>query len=299
MANPGDPSEAPVRAKTASAPHPARLASIEKQLARELASLPLGTPCQAFESIPSTMTIAHQLADEGAPEGACVWAQTQTAGKGRAGRVWTSPRGGVYLSLILKPLRPTSEIPQLALIAGLAAAEAIRDVAALSSLIRWPNDLLIEGKKVVGILVEASTSDRRPQTSDNSETRNPQPETRNSTYAVVGIGMNVETDPKDLPDGAASLRQWCQPAPNRIRLAAAWLRHLARLYAAWNADGFAAIRPELLPWIGLFGQLVHITTAKESYQGQAVDLDESGRLLIRLDSGVLRPIDMGEVTLLE
>ncbi len=244
------------------------------------------------------MTVAHQLANDGAPEGACVWAETQTAGKGRAGRVWTSPRGGIYLSLILKPSRPTSDIPQLALLAGLAAAEAIRDVAALSSLIRWPNDLLIEGKKVVGILVEASTSDFRLQTSDNSETRNPKPETRNSTYAVVGIGINVETNPQKLPEGAASLSQWCRPAPNRTRLAAAWLRHLARLYAAWNAEGFAAIRPELLQWIGLFGQLVHVTVGHDTVQGQAIDLDDAGRLLVRLESGLIRAFHAGEVALL-
>ncbi len=251
-----------------------RDATLEARLRRTLNGGWLGQPCYAYRTISSTMDVAHDLARQGAAQGTCVWAETQTAGRGRSGRTWSSPPGGMYLSFILRPQRPVTQIPQLSLVAGLAVAQGIRHVTKLPMAIRWPNDVLFDGKKIAGILVEAST------------------------YAVVGIGMNVEMNPHKLPEGATALRDLVAPVPDRFQLAAALMRHFETLYLQWTAEGFAAIRPMLTEYVSLFGQLVHVTTAKDHVEGQAVDLDERGRLLVRLESGVIRPFESGEVMLL-
>lgn len=267
-----------------------RVPELEQRIQDARNGLHLGHPCYAYQTVPSTMDLAHQLAQQGAPEGACVWAETQTSGRGRAGRAWTSPAGGIYLSLILRPTRDTREIPQLALVAGLAVAETIHDVTGLWGAIRWPNDVLLNNQKVCGILVEASSSDIRQQTADSSRNQN--------SYAVVGIGVNVTTAHADLPEGATSLGHWINPVLDRFALAATLFQFLDQNYQQWIRDGFAPIRAQLSRWIGLFGHLVQITTPKDQFQGQAVDLDEAGRLLVRLDSGIIRVVDMGETALL-
>ncbi|MBI1992104.1 MAG: biotin--[acetyl-CoA-carboxylase] ligase [Candidatus Omnitrophica bacterium] len=260
------------------------------------------------------MERAHALAREGAGEGTLVFAAKQTNGRGRLGRRWESPEGGAYFSLILKPTRPPAEIPQLSLVAGLSVAETIRKVTVTfrggsvlekgkvtvtfpsapgsggpgsaspapipTVSIRWPNDLLLDGKKVAGILVEAK---------DNA--------------VVVGIGINVTTDPKDLPATATSL---VEKVPGTFSEKSAW--HLFPLVAAvcsrfdgwydiWTAHGFPPIREALRPWLNL-GGLVRLTTGDSEVEGQAMDVDDLGRLLVRLESGVTRVFEAGEVSLL-
>ncbi len=278
-----------------------RIPELEQRLTRACAGLGLGTPCYAFQAVASTMDVARELAEQGAAEGTCVWAETQTGGRGRAGRVWVSPPGGLYCSLILRPTRELREIPQLALVGGLAVVETIREVAGLWASIRWPNDVLYNGQKLAGVLVEASTSGGQ---GSRHKVQGHAPSTLNlvpctSIYAVVGIGINVTTSREDLPKEATALAFWKNPGLDRAALAGMLFRCLEQTYRQWQAEGFGAIRAQVARWNGLFGQLVHITTAQESFQGQAVDLDESGRLLVRLDSGVVRPVEVGEVTLLK
>lgn len=246
----------------------------EARLAAALKGCCIGGAVHAFASVGSTMDIAHRLAREDVAEGALVWAARQEQGRGRQGRAWLSPEGGAYFSMLLRPTRPAAEWPQLSLVAGLAVAEAVRELTGLHPSIRWPNDLMLDGKKVCGILVEAG--DRA---------------------AIVGIGINVTTDAAALPDTATSLAQAgadCEPE----RLTAAVCGHVDRWYDRWTALGLAPIRESLRPLMGLFGQPVHLTAGAERVEGVASDLDESGRLVVRLDSGILRAFDMGEVTLL-
>jgi BirA family biotin operon repressor/biotin-[acetyl-CoA-carboxylase] ligase len=261
--------------------------ALEQRLLAALNGARFGQPCYAFQELASTMDVAHQLALDGAPEGACVWAETQTKGRGRAGRQWASAPGGIYLSLVLRPTRAVSELPQLALVAGLATAQAIHELANLSPTIRWPNDVFLSGQKVAGILIEAKSSSR-PQSTVHS----PQ------SHVIIGIGVNVTTDPRNLPEGATTLDQHAKPALDRFVLAATLFRHLEQAYQQWNANGFAAIRPALIPWVGLFGQPVTITAGSRQFEGTASDLDDAGRLLVRLDSGLVRAFEVGEVTLL-
>lgn len=256
---------------------------LEQQLLQALNGARIGKPCYAFREVSSTMDVAQRLASESAPEGACVWAERQVSGRGREGRLWVSPQGGIYCSLILRPTRSVGELPQLALVTGLATVEAIQQLTGLSAAIRWPNDVLVAGKKVAGILAEASTQPTAGRT---------------QISVVVGIGINVTTEPSDLPEGAASLAQWAKPVPDRVVFAGALFRQFERVYQQWTDEGFTAIRPALIRWSGLFGKLVHIRTPSGRFDGQATDLDEAGRLLVRLDSGLVRAFDVGDVTLL-
>ena len=236
-------------------------------------------PVFAYEQLGSTMEIAHELAAEGAPEGSLVFARRQEQGRGRLGRTWASPEGGAYFSLILRPLRSPGEAPQLALVAGLAAAEAVNKLTGLYPSIRWPNDLLLEGKKLAGILTES----------------------RNGAV-VLGIGINVTPRPEDLPDTATSLaaagRAGKEDASFCCRLTVEVCHRLKARYEAWSEQGFAPIRDALRPWIGLFGHPVHITAGSDYFEGTAQDVDERGRLVVRLDSGIQRAFEVGEVTLL-
>ena len=224
------------------------------------------------------MDLAHRLASEGAPDRTLIWAARQEQGRGRLGRTWVSPEGGAYLSLIFRPNRLPAEIPQLSLVAGLAVAEAIREATGLFTAIRWPNDLLLNDKKVVGILVEA----------------------RNGAI-VIGIGINVTTDPSQLPDTATSLHSELPAFNSELthRLTVEVCRRFSAWYDKWFAQGFTPIREALRPWSGLFGHPIHLTAGSDRFEGTAVDIDEQGRLVVRLDSGLLRAFEVGEVTRLQ
>ena len=259
---------------------PRRNAELERQLIDALSGSPFGQPCHAFDELASTMDYAHQLAVQGAPEGSCVWAQRQLAGRGRAGRTWVSPEGGMYLSLVLRSQRPVEEAPQIALLAGLAVAEAVQELTGLSPRIRWPNDVLLNDEKLAGILTEGRSSDQH------------------GPHVIVGLGLNVTTPPDALPPGATSLARSTDRALDRIALAAELLRRLGSYYVRWHREGFGEIRPHLLPWIGIFGRFIDVTVGKRTVHGEAVDVDEAGRLVVRLESGVLQAFDAGEVTLL-
>lgn len=230
----------------------------------------------AFTSVPSTMDVAHQLAAQGQPEGTLVWAQHQTRGRGRLRRAWESPEGGVYFSLILRPSRPAAEVPQLSLVAGLAGAETIQELAGLTTAVRWPIDLLLNDRKVAGILIE-----------------------NKSGAIILGVGVNVVSDPSALPESATSLRAAGHGDCDPYRLTGEFCRRFRRWYERWTGEGFAPIRAALRPWMGVFGHPVHIGTGSGEVEGTASDLDEMGRLLVRLDSGMVRSFEMGEVTLLK
>ena len=123
-----------------------RDAELEAVLSRYMNECALRGPVYAYPQTGSTMEDAHELAAQGTPEGTLVYAARQTQGRGRLGRAWESPEGGAYCSLVLRPQRAAAEIPQLSLVSGLAVAEGIRQLTELHASIRWPNDVLIEGK---------------------------------------------------------------------------------------------------------------------------------------------------------
>ncbi len=264
--------------------------ALEARLAKALGKSLRGE-VRAFARAPSTMDVAHALATQGAVEGTLVWAQQQEQGRGRQGRTWESPEGGVYFSILVRPARAAAEIPQLALVAGLAAAEAVRECAMLSPRVRWPNDLLLNGKKLAGILTEAKNG--LPAAPNLGQTSAAQ-----AGSVVIGIGINVTTKPSDLPETATSLAAAGGKSLDPFQLTARLYRRFLRWYDVWGVEGFAPVREALRPQMALFGEVVHITAGNERFEGTASDLDEAGRLIVRLDSGLMRAFDMGEVTLL-
>ena len=240
----------------------------------------IGQHFRYFPVVASTNTMAHMLGCQGEPEGTVVLADAQTAGRGQAGRAWISPPArNIYVSVLLRPTVTPTQTPIISLLAAVALVDALGQEGVTCG-IKWPNDVLIRGRKIAGILTELETDPAAVQ------------------FVIVGIGINVNTMPEELPEEATSLAAMGAGDCDPFELTAEVCRRFQWGYDGWMKEGFAPIRENLRQWIGGLGQPVQITVGTEQLRGTATDLDESGRLVVRLDSGVLRAFDMGEVTLL-
>jgi BirA family biotin operon repressor/biotin-[acetyl-CoA-carboxylase] ligase len=240
------------------------------------AGLRLGMPLIYFPALPSTNTHAAELARKGAAEGTLVTTDDQTAGRGRIGRAWKSlPGQQLALSLVLRPTFPPHF---LVMAAALAVAEAVEAVTGLHPAIKWPNDVLVNGRKVCGILIETSPG-----------------------YAILGIGLNVNgsfADDPDLSARATTLADAAGRELSREALAAEILRRLDGLYATLAGGGEAAQTEVRAAWrarLVTLGRHVSIAQHDATLEGVAEDVDADGALLVRLDDGTLRPITWGDV----
>ncbi|MDF2961764.1 MAG: biotin--[acetyl-CoA-carboxylase] ligase [Paenibacillus sp.] len=241
---------------------------IQKQLNTEV----LGRNIHYYEQLGSTQTKAHELARLGAEEGTLVIAEQQTEGRGRMGRKWHSPKGkGIWMSIVLKPRIPLQFAPQLTLLVAVALCRAIRQVTSLPVGIKWPNDLLIDGKKISGILSESIAEDEKP------------------LYVIVGVGIsaNLREDDysEELRDVATSLQIESGKAVDRTGLLCQFLEELEKLYAVFHDQGFAPIK---LLWEALSVSLnrkVRTQTPQGLLEATAISLDESGALTVRLEDG--------------
>lgn len=281
-------------------------------------------PVEVAASLPSTMLRAGELAAAGAPEGAVVLADVQTAGRGRLGRTWTTPPGSaLMLSLVLRPALPAARTWTVLAAAGVALADA---VAALldpegsgpnqepsgrpaapgrpAVALKWPNDLLVDGRKAAGLLAERGTAPP-PDTQDPSArvpgTRGPGGHDHR-VPVVLGMGVNVtqtiEDFPPDLRDRATSLAVAAGAGatpPTRLRLLHAWSREFVRRYTALGADG-SGILPAYHRRLGTLGQQVRVDRlAGEPLHGRAVDVEADGALIVQLPGGVRVEISSGDV----
>lgn len=226
-----------------------------------------------FYKIGSTNTSAMSAASDGAPEGTVFLAEEQTAGRGRGANAWQSPRStGIYCSVILRPMLPPAEVLVLSLAAGLAVQAAIQQVdSRVKADLKWPNDLLIDRKKICGILTEMNAEATRVR------------------YIVVGVGINVNQSsfPKDLP--ATSLRLVTGSEWSRVELAGALLKSLDREYRRLIED--PGSHPEILrrfsensSWV--FGRKVRIEENSSAFEGVTEGLDERGFLCVRTGHGL-------------
>jgi BirA family transcriptional regulator, biotin operon repressor / biotin---[acetyl-CoA-carboxylase] ligase len=227
----------------------------------------VGRDIHAFDTLDSTQAVLTRLAEQGAPEGTVVTARHQTAGRGRRGRHWWDEHGqSLLMSVLLRPSIPTAHAPQLSLVAGLAVADALVTAAGVDAQIRWPNDVLVGGKKICGVLPEAvSRADGRVG------------------HVLLGIGINVDQSefPDDLRDQATSLRLATGSAHDHGELLSIVLDALDRRYGEWLAVGFAGLRDEWRRRASTLGQRVPTGDGRE---GVAVDVDETGALLV--DAGL-------------
>lgn len=238
----------------------------------------IGKDIYYFDTLSSTMDVALQLAVKGVPEGAVVLAEAQTKGKGRLGRNWISPKyKGIYLSLILRPKILPSKASVLTLLSAVSICEAVKEITDLDLKIKWPNDIFIQNKKLGGILIELNA--------EMDQTR----------FIIIGIGLNVNNDKKDLINNAASLKEYKKDDINRIILLQEILRRLEANLLSFQEKGSGYIIEKWHSYNITLGRRVKISFQKEQIEGQAVDIDIDGGLLIRDDSGVIRKVMSGDV----
>jgi len=238
----------------------------------------IGKKIYYFDVLPSTMDMATELGIKGAPEGTLVLAEAQAQGRGRLGRSWLSPKyKGIYMSLILKPNILPNSAPVLTLLSAVSICEAIKEFAGLDIRIKWPNDLLLSNKKLGGILTELNA--------EMDATR----------FIVIGIGLNVNNEKKTLPSGATSLKEQKEENINRIGLLQEILRKLEANYLLFQEEGSPPIIEKWRNYSLTLGKRVKISCHKEHREGEAIDIDTDGGLLIRKDSGLVEKIMAGDV----
>ena len=239
----------------------------------------MGCDVHSYESLDSTNDTAYQLAVSGAPEGTVVVAEQQRKGKGRQKRHWHSPKGGIYLSCVLRPEIEPKEIAKVTLAAAVAACEALRDSTGLEAMIKWPNDILVDGKKICGILTEMKAEQDRVN------------------FLVLGIGINVNSPQTGLLSGATSVEKEVGGPVRKVDLTQKLLVRLEENIILFKKGSFTDI---IKMWHRLsltVGEVVKVHCHDEVIEGQAVDLDENGALVIRLDSGIQRRVLSGDVAL--
>jgi BirA family biotin operon repressor/biotin-[acetyl-CoA-carboxylase] ligase len=250
-------------------------------LRRRLEGTAFGKNIHHFFSIGSTNDAAMQMGYAGAPHGTVVLAEQQTAGRGRVGRTWHSEKSnGIYMSVLLRPAIMPSEAPLITLVAGLAGRDAVAEQTGTAPDLRWPNDLLLNGKKLAGILTEMHAEPDRVQ------------------FVVAGIGMNVnhETLPASLRGEATSLRIETGRSQSRSELVVRILRGLDGYYNQFLREGGQAIVKRFSE-VSSFceGKRVRVATAKETFLATTAGLEPTGVLRIRRENGKTELVLAGDV----
>lgn len=236
-----------------------------------------------FAEIESTNNEAKRQAAAGCAEGTIVLAEAQVSGRGRLSRGWFSPFGrGVWLSIVLRPPFPPQEAPKCTMMAAVAVNRAIRRVTGIQSGIKWPNDILFQGKKLVGILTEMSA------------------EMDAINHVVIGMGINVNIEqqefPAELSDIATSLAAAAGHPISRLELLIAILEELEGVYQQAIATGFKEIFEQWRQQSITLGQAVNVIGVTNQFTGVAVDIDDDGALLVQTTEGVERVI-AGDVSI--
>ncbi len=231
----------------------------------------------------STNKEARQLAEAGAPEGTLVVSEAQTEGKGRKGRDWISPsQTGVYATLILRPTLPIEDTPLLTLLTAVATAEAIKDVTGTSPTIKWPNDILLNGRKVAGILTEVSSDVDRVE------------------FALIGLGLNINTPknalPKRLLYPATSLAAETGSPQSRQRILASWLSHFEVEYAGLTTGNRQPLLEHWKALANITGRKASIQRVHDCVSGIIKDIDADGALLLKTSDNKILRILSGDVS---
>ena len=254
------------------------------EIARHLDTEFIGKTIHYHEYIGSTNDEAKQVARNGATEGTVIVAEGQVKGRGRRGRSWASPFGaGVWSSTILRPKISPYDAPKVALVSALAVVRAIREVTELDASIKWPNDVLVDGRKVSGILVEMDA------------------ELDNVRALVLGIGINANVPqdafPEDAKESAISLSAAAGRTLDRARLLGRTLTHLEAVYVEWMEKGFDTLLDALRENTATLGREVRVIEAEGEWGGVAVDLAQDGALVVVDDQGARRTVYAAEVTI--
>jgi BirA family biotin operon repressor/biotin-[acetyl-CoA-carboxylase] ligase len=238
----------------------------------------LGKKVYYFDTVSSTMDEAFRLAMEGSEEGTLVCAETQTKGRGRMGRVWTSPKGkGIYLSLILRPKLSPTDVSQLTLLSAVVVAEVVRSFSGINARIKWPNDILVDNKKLVGILTEMNAEIDRVK------------------FVIVGMGINVNTPLNLMPPQSTSLKAETDKSFSRVDLIKEILKNMEAWYERYQQQGFEPVHKRWKELSSTLGKNIRVNDSNKVTKGKAVDIDSDGGLLIRSESGELIKKITGDV----
>ncbi|MGQ9497444.1 MAG: biotin--[acetyl-CoA-carboxylase] ligase [Desulfotomaculales bacterium] len=235
----------------------------------------IGAVCYRYRTVGSTNDVASGLAARGAPEGTLVVAAEQTGGRGRFARPWVSPPGGLWFSVLLRPDVPPARVPELAFVGAVGVARGVRAYPGVAAGIKWPNDLVYNRRKLGGILVEAGGPAK-------------------ARWVIMGVGLNVNVVPGDLPPVATSL---CEILGRQVvleRVLEAVTGELETAYRGWLERGFAPVLTAWREFCSCLGLPVTVRTANAVWHGVALDVDAGGALLLAVGDRTQRVL-AGEV----
>ena len=255
-----------------------------ENLKQNLNCIHIGANIVFLPKIDSTNNLAKEYAKSNAPEGLVIVADSQTGGRGRMGKSWHSPpKTGVYLSILLKPPLKTDQLSLITLVAGVSAIETINEFSHQSANLKWPNDILINGKKICGLLCEMI------------------PNKENPCFLVIGIGINANQVagqfPEDLNKTATSLRIINGSPTNRLDVIQSLLKNIDREYHGFLTDGGNSVIKKWGFHSNLFGKRVSIQHGSTITTGTAMRIDSLGRLVLLLDNQHEEAFDSGEISL--
>jgi len=238
-----------------------------------------------YRETDSTNLRAKELAEHGAPEGTIVIAEKQTSGRGRRGRIWFSPaEKGIYASLILRPSLPPNETPKIVLLTSVAAADALSTQTHLDVMIKWPNDILVKGKKIAGILIDIGT------------------EMDAVNYIIVGLGLNVNVPYHSLPEAirndATSVLIETGKQTLRKDIVQEYLQCCETYYEWFNKGRFKEILERWKKYANIMGQRIRVDLAGKTHTGYVSHIDPDGILVITDSTGRTHRIFSGDMTVM-
>ena len=242
----------------------------------------IGQRVVSFTEIDSTNVQARRIAEEGGVEGTVVVADQQIAGRGRLGRRWESPPGvNLYCSIVLRPQIPVQQAPQLTFLSAVAVVETLKEVCQLSAEVKWPNDILVDGAKISGLLNEMNA------------------ETEQIHFVILGVGINLNMTASQFPDGlnypaTSALLETGKPV-DRLVFLRAFLQRLDLYYSEFLQEGFAPIRDRWENHCKLINLQVEVDLGSHCCSGTVVGLDVDGALRLQLNNGKVERILAGDI----
>ncbi len=256
---------------------------LPREIKRHLKTRRFGRVINYHDTVDSTNKIAKELGLQGYSEGALVVAEEQTRGRGRLDHQWSSPRGGAWFSLLLRPALAPEKAPLLTLLVAVSIVRGIEEAAGLSAGIKWPNDIFIKGKKLAGILTEISA------------------EVELINFVVVGMGINVNNHrncfPGDIREIATSLVEEKGEVFPRPQIVGAVLNQLETLYDQAREDGFSRVVEEWKKRDITLGKTVVIRTTTGTFSGKALDISQEGSLVVEGEKGEAIQVRSGDLYL--
>lgn len=250
----------------------------EMELKKRLRTETLGSEIVVEDKVESTNDELKRLAEDGAKEGTVVVARRQVGGKGRVGKKWESPEGGLYASVLLRPRMDPTEAPKITLLAGLGVAQTLRDLG-LDARIKWSNDVVVDGRKISGVLTEMAAEENAVK------------------YVVLGVGINanfsVDEIPEELRRESATILDETGEDVDLRDLAASLLNNLEELYDTMEGGDFDPILDGWRDLSETIGREVRIETRRDEFIGHAVGLTRGGALVVELPDGELRKVTGG------